>query len=109
MTRVTADAEAGIVSDRLGEEGNGALLLLVGKDLAEGDARGVVDSDVGTPSRCRPSFLMLMDQLGEPHQSRTFHLRTRDSYWREVLFKSKCSNRIDSTLGWKRPGKKRLL
>src|SRR5690606_18190384 len=28
------------------EEGNGALLLLVGQDLREGDARGVVDADV---------------------------------------------------------------
>ena len=40
------DAEAGVVGDGGLEEGDGALLLLVGQDLAEGDARGVVDADV---------------------------------------------------------------
>src|SRR5690606_7115222 len=40
------DAEAAVVGDGGLEEGNGALLLLVGQDLREGDARGVVDADV---------------------------------------------------------------
>ena len=46
MTRADGDAEAGVVGDRGLEEGDGAFLLLVGQDLAEGDARGVVDADV---------------------------------------------------------------
>ena len=37
------DAEADVIGDGGLEEYHGALLPLVGKDLAEGDARGVVD------------------------------------------------------------------
>ena len=40
------DAEAGVVGDGGREEGDGALLLLVGQDLREGQAGGVVDRDV---------------------------------------------------------------
>lgn len=40
------DAEACIIGDRRLEEGDGAFLLLVGQDLAEGDARGVVNADM---------------------------------------------------------------
>src|SRR5581483_11841275 len=40
------DAEAGVVGDRCLQEGDGAFLLLIGQDLAEGDARGVVDADM---------------------------------------------------------------
>jgi hypothetical protein len=50
-----ADAEAGVVGERSLQEGDGALLALVGQDLGEGDARGVVEADVdelpaGTPA-----------------------------------------------------------
>jgi hypothetical protein len=37
------DAEARVVSDGGREEGDGALLALVGQDLREGQAGGVVD------------------------------------------------------------------
>ena len=46
MTRATADAEAGIVGQGGLQEGDGAVLALVGQDLCEGDARGVVEADV---------------------------------------------------------------
>ena len=80
MTRCDGDAEALIVGDGGLEEGDRALLLLVGQDLGEGEARGVVDADVdefpaGAAATCsavrspvmrwptrskRPSFLMSM-------------------------------------------------
>jgi hypothetical protein len=41
-----ADAELGEVGDGGLEENDGALLALVGHDLDEGDARGVVNADV---------------------------------------------------------------
>ena len=46
MTRSDRDAEACVVGDGGLEEGDGALLFLVGQDLREGDARGVVDADM---------------------------------------------------------------
>src|SRR5216683_2027885 len=41
-----ADAQALVVGQGCLEEGDGALFLLVGHDLAEGEARGVVDRDM---------------------------------------------------------------
>src|SRR5919198_1042597 len=41
-----ANAEAGIVSKGSQQEGDGAVFRLVGPDLGEGDARGIVDRDV---------------------------------------------------------------
>src|SRR6478736_5814781 len=40
------DAEAGVISDGRFEEGDSALFALVGHDLDESDARGIVDADV---------------------------------------------------------------
>src|SRR5215208_4318970 len=40
------NAEAGVIGDRRLEEGDGALLFLVGQDLREGDAGSVVDADM---------------------------------------------------------------
>src|ERR1019366_538053 len=40
------DGEAFVVGEGGLQEGDGAFFLLVGQDLAEGDARGVVDADV---------------------------------------------------------------
>lgn len=40
------DAEAGVVGHRRLEEGDGAFFFLVGQDLREGDAGGVVDADM---------------------------------------------------------------
>ncbi len=57
MTRVDLDAEACVVGDGGFEEGDGALLLLVGHDLGEGDARSVVDADMDElPADCRASL-----------------------------------------------------
>src|SRR5258708_3075640 len=41
-----ADAQALVVGQGCLQEGDGALFLLVGHDLAEGQARGIVDGDV---------------------------------------------------------------
>jgi hypothetical protein len=46
MTRTIATAEACVIGDRCLEEGDGALLFLVGQDLRKGDAGCVVDRDV---------------------------------------------------------------
>ena len=40
------DAEAAVIGEGGMEEGGRAFLLLVGPDLAEGDARGIVDTDM---------------------------------------------------------------
>jgi len=40
------DAEAVVVGQRCLQEGCGALLLLIGHDLGEGDTRGVVNTDM---------------------------------------------------------------
>src|SRR5215471_3230828 len=40
------DAEAGVVGQRGAQEGDGAVGFLVGQDLAEGEARGIVDADM---------------------------------------------------------------
>lgn len=40
------DAEAGVVGQSCFQEADGAFLLLAGQDLAEGDARGIVDADM---------------------------------------------------------------
>ena len=40
------DAEAGVVGDGSFEEGDSTLLALVGHELDESDARGIVDADV---------------------------------------------------------------
>ena len=46
MTRCDLDAEACVIGDGGPEEGDGTALLLVLHDLAEGDARGIVDADM---------------------------------------------------------------
>ena len=46
MTRATVTPRLCVVGDGGLEEGDGALLPLVGQDLREGEARGVVDADV---------------------------------------------------------------
>ena len=46
ITRVTGDAQAQVVGDGGFEEGDGADGLLVGIDLREADARGIVDDDM---------------------------------------------------------------
>lgn len=40
------DAKAQVVGDSGLEEGDGALLLLAGQDLREGEAGGIVDADM---------------------------------------------------------------
>jgi hypothetical protein len=44
--RKAFDAEAGVIGINSFEEGDGALLALVGHDFGESDARGIVDADV---------------------------------------------------------------
>lgn len=40
------DAEAGVICNGSFQEGDGALLALIGHNLDERDARGIVDADV---------------------------------------------------------------
>src|SRR3546814_19949102 len=59
------DAQRLVVGDGGMKEGDGAFLLLVGQDLAAGDARGIVDADVNELPADTPAVRLAVTDDGD--------------------------------------------